>query len=282
MRTRDAVRYAKKIARQDIETIGANRAELMLGAKYLPGVRGDIENHLPLDDPRSFRIHPWAPRPGASLLNTAFREMREQTAKPAASKLKFANDVLVPLSGISPEDATHEGTWSRSNSAACGMAEYHFLSALRQTRELQGNHDRISTYIDDSGNPVLFRKSNFESTAISLRAIALGEDVVIPAGTILGLGNNMNRQQTGEYNGSWFTLATFAVPQVLQITPIRVSPWAYDNPADRAVFGLPRGRVSALREDCRRTPEEFIEQTTLDDYVDASQRIVELCAKPNA
>lgn len=283
MRTRDVVKHARRTARQDIETINTNRAELMHGARHLRNVREDIEDYLPLDDPDSFHISRWSPRPGALLLHTAFREMRAQMAKPAASRLKFTNDVLVPLAGITPQVATHEGTWSRSSSAACGMAEHHFLSALRQVRELRdARHDRMSTYLDESGSPVLFRKSYYESTAISLTGIALGEDAVIPAGTILGLGDNMNRQQTGEYDGGGFTLATFAVPQVLQIAPIRVSAWAYDNPADRAVFGLPQGRVGALKEDCRRTPEEFIEHTALDDYADASQRIVELCAEPNA
>ncbi len=283
MRTRDAVRHARRTARQDIETISANRAELMHGARHLSGVREDIENYLPLDDPGSFRIHPWAPRPGAVLLNTAFREMRAQMARPAASRLKFVSDVLVPLAGISPQTATHEGIWIRSGSAACSMAETRFLAALHQIRKLSDmGQKKLSSYHDEAGNPVLFRKSNGESTAINLAPIALGEDAVIPAGTVLGLGDNMNGQQTGEYTGSGFTLATFAVPQVLEITPIRVSAWAYDNPADRAVFGLPRSRVDAIREDCGRTPEGFIEHTALDDYADASQRIAELCGDPNA
>lgn len=283
MRTRDIVRHARRTARQDIETIGENRAELMRGARHLRDVRRDIEYYLSLDDPESFRIDAWSSRPGVSLLNTAFLEMGAQMAKPAASRLKFTSDVLVPLAGISPQVAAHEGTWTRSGSAACGMAEVRFLAALHQIRELRGmGQKKISTYHDDAGEPVLFRKSNGSSTAISLTAIALGEDAVIPAGTILGMGDGMNRQQTGEYAGDGFTLATFAIPQVLEVTPIRVSPWAYDNPADRAVFGLPRGKVGDIREDCERTRADQFENIPLGNFAEASQRIIDLCTEPNA
>ena len=90
----------------------------------------------------------------------------------------------------------------------------------------------------------------------------------------------MNRQQTGEYEGDAFKLATFAVPQVMQITPIRLSAWSYDVPGDRAVFGLPRGKVDSIREDCQRPQEERFEHVPLEDFVEASKRITELCTEP--
>ena len=134
MRTRDVVRHARRTARHDIEKIAANRAELISGARHLRKVRTDINEYLPLDNPGAFRIHPWAPRPGAMLFNTALREMREQMAKPAASRLKFTTDVLVPLAGIAPQTPAHEGTWSRSATAACSMAEPWFMGAYAKLK----------------------------------------------------------------------------------------------------------------------------------------------------
>ena len=270
-------KHARELAVQDMQAITENDSELMQGAIHLPTVRDEIEG-MQERTPGSFFIEGRSPRPGLLLLNSALKEMFAQERRPSSGKLRFMSQLLVPLAGINPQVPVYESGWTSKKGDACSMAEWRFIDALQQVKWLRTiGQPIVSTYHDEDGSPILFRKSDYESTAINLKALAMGDDIVLPAGTIVAVSNTMNRNPTGQRKGRSFTLASYALPQTINIAPIRISPWAYDDPIDRATFALAGNGLIGEGYYYDRGESMNFQRYSLEDYAEASRQIIELC-----
>lgn len=176
----------------------------------------------------------------AGLVEQAFKMV--EADNPWPSLLTYLGSVLLPRTraNFSGDPAPATLTFG-SGLAACADAEGYFYDAGRQVfgRKYR-TQPQVSIYCGTDGRPLAFRKSKSESSALTLEPL-LASGMTLPAGTIVGLDKDRTTQ-TGEAIRSRskqrFKLKTYQVDGPIEVTPLRLSAWAYREPLDRAIFGF--------------------------------------------
>lgn len=128
----------------------------------------------------------------------------------------------------------------------CTEAELHFATTYQQimddSRFIDDPHPKIGLYHSADGTPLLLRKSKDVSTGLTLAAFhdeRTGLD--IPPGTIVGVGPLRADSVTGDvaYATDQHTARLRTIlfdPQRDRIRPLRLSPWAFDDQRNQAIF----------------------------------------------
>lgn len=102
-------------------------------------------------------------------------------------------------------------------SVACGMAEgYFYQSLMSPDRKVPSQ-----LWVDPrSGEPLLWRKTLGENTALGLRALTSTSGLYLPAGTIYGIGYGEQTEQKGVVNDHMVTVHSY---EGLKLYPARFS-----------------------------------------------------------
>jgi hypothetical protein len=169
---------------------------------------------------------------------------------------------------------------------SCSQAEDFFVLAVKQigSNGRADDHDRISVYHNADGTPIALRKTKIESTALLLEPAVSPQLVPIPAGTVVHVGPNASYVKTGEFdyldrrNRPKTRYQTFEVggeDTGLEVAPLRLSPWAYEDPLDRAVFAISRYNTGAeVQYDSDRA--KLAQGFSIDDFRLAARSVMDI------
>lgn len=206
--------------------------------------------------------------------------------------------MILPLAGIRIlSEPTARLTVSPVLDETCQRTEPTFVDALWQIAyvEKKGRlprtpsprrtiHDRMSVYTDEQGSPLILRKQRDSRLGITLSNILLNDALVVPAGTFVGVDSRDTTgitdqaahayQQAGKHTPRERSFHLFTVSSSFAIRPLRIGPWAYDDPIRRAFFAIER-RPMGERYDRGRARQ--IISHTLADFQQAAERIIRLC-----
>lgn len=252
-----------------------NRNEIESAASGLSLTHYKIRNYA---RGGSFPIMFTAPRPSHTLMKVAFSEIGRNPTSPRhiQSALRLTQRFLMPMAGIKTQPNPVPGKYINNPISNCHEAEYNFVDTLEQITT-GGNaslQPTISVFHNADGEPITLRKRYDVSSAITLRDVEIRGGLV-PAGTIVGMGAIST--ETGQAMVDDCRYTTYEIDEQVAICPTRPSPWVYDDPLDRAVFGL-RFWSNELRYDPQRA--ETVVQYAMPDFVAAAHMIMSECGVP--
>ena len=224
------------------------------------------------------------PTPLMDIMAEMFINMAERDHSADPQLLSFVTAQAEPFIAAHENPLSARINFKRNNSEACESAEGYFNAALKQVRSLRSHGQRIvSAYHDSTGSPILFRKSNLESTALTLVPIHTA-GIVLPPGTIVGVSNGESTEQAGVDEHLNYTFKSIQLSDEDTIMPVRLSPWAYADPIDRSMFACEGqvlgGKKSSIPKDVwyNRYRAEMLRRTSIEDFTAAAAKIVEFCA----
>ena len=212
-----------------------------------------------------------------------------QTRKRSMSAQNLLQDSIYGLAHIQTETAAIQGELGKQRHLGCSDAEGRFVSTLRRVEDeeerlLAGPDTEIIVYHDDTETPILLQKATGEKTSITLQGIGFG-DFVLPPGTIVTLDRGAKVGDTGIKYRRSDILVTRELQKTQKILPVRLSPWAFNDPMDRAIFGTsgmaeignprPEELTSA---DCYMTRAKLCAEHRIDDFRACAQKVLEICS----
>ncbi len=267
---------------------------LLMAGMHLPRIGGVVQSRGSLAN----NLSSIRPRPSHRLLISAFSALSDQglDRNVRDSIGTFSDNFCLPLAGLTaPDDKkSYALTSSGDSSETCPQTEPTFIGALQQVIDLaegkkvpraslnRAFHRTISTYHAEDGTPLILRKRNNIGLGLILEDMRLDDAATLPAGTVVGFDRKTNGAHLEQ---SWcykppakrsvegFKLQSFIMDSQLAVRPLRITPWAYDNPLDRAVFGIDgpgnidRGRATQVAA------------YSIEDFRAAAATIMELCTK---
>lgn len=217
-----------------------------------------------------------APRLGLVLAHEFYFDMCSVEPSPRLAEL---GGTLLEYAGLDKPDTTDckgvKGVIAKSSNVACSNAELYFIHALQQIREgCCKNQPKVSVYHDQDGAPVLLRKNKEVDSALTLRGMEISGVPIVP-GTIMGVDERASKEKTGSlrFRKYGFEVATYLLPSDLLVNPIRISPWAYDNPLDRVLFAM----YDEEPIEVDRDREERVVSYSIDDFRRCARVINVLC-----
>ena len=194
--------------------------------------------------------------------------------------IETADDVLA-LTGIDLSGSRHPArreTVGGANADTCTKAERYFRGARRQIRGAPfGDHRQISTYINSDGQPLLLRKFYKESTSLTLEDMHW-QGVTIPHGAIVDTGLHDMSTVIGSFERQGVVYKTYLTDEP-EIYPDRMSPWGYDEPIDRAIFGVNGNEAAIYAENPSFNSQRasLAAELTIQDFRDAAHQVMALC-----
>jgi|GEM_PF-3609323 len=272
MRREVLFRHAQETVAKDLEALRSAPDGLLENAKELNF--GHIIEACLEHGAEGFYSSEVSPRPAVRLVHAAYEELpvRKNTSRQVT---KFIGGTLIPLAQLPdrrPDQQVKLG--DDDDRGCCPRAESYFHSALEQLRSrwFEG-HSRLSVYHDAEGTPLLLRKKVDESTGLTLAPLAL-KNMVLPPGTIVTVGSAANKQQTGFIRHSQFSIHSYSADDSLELTPLRLSAWAYDDPLDRALFAT-YGHMSNGAGYYSPAKAVMLARTELSDFIVAADEVIE-------
>ncbi len=188
------------------------------------------------------------------------------------------HETVLPATGIPiPSDGVR-CRGGRVMLRSCLDAEHFFSKAVTQARYyLEGEQDAITIHHTKDRKPVLFQKSAEQDTALSLVPITINNRV-FPRGIIFVVKLKPDAGPiTGVHHLRNIDFVTKEVDDVA-LTPIRISPWAFDDELDRSLFGVDASHHRNFNG--RRA--RMVRECTIGDFLSTAKHIMELCRPPSA
>lgn len=209
----------------------------------------------------------------------------------------FHNDVILPLAGIQTEvEPTARLAASVEPDETCPRTESTFVDALRQIEHVQQDgklprwigpnhvaHPRLNVYRDEHGTPLILQKRRQIRLGMTLVHTLLDDALIVPAGTFVAIDGRSNAgvidetsrmyQPPSKRTPQGWSLQTFTINSDFEVRPLRIGPWAYDDPTRRAFYGITRTFSDRAHYDRRRVKQ--VAGHTLDDFRGAATHIME-------
>jgi hypothetical protein len=163
----------------------------------------------------------------------------------------------------------------------CSMAEPYFARTLGQVNrgaKVPGEFDEVTVFHDSTGRPLAIKKAHDAHSALTLVGMNIG-GLTVPSGTICRFGSKDKSDQvlTGQQQVNtkkvYYAARTLLVDENVEVMPARFSPWAYDDPFDRAAFGLVGNYVDRERV-------KIATGNTIADFQAAADKILKICGVP--
>ncbi len=259
----------------------ANNADLMPSSSQLRRFAGNFTCRIYLDS-----------RSPSPLLYLSRLLQFDINDKPTDSKRssQLLGNLILPGLKTTASNTVIVATQSTNDdtSIACVQTEAKFVGALKQVNSRSYQlQNRVSVTVDETGAPVLFRKGNAESTALTLCNLEVG-GCIFPPGTIVDIRDNNENNPThtmrNKLNGYKERLDVHALPDEFTAAPVRLSPWAFDDPLDRAIFGMSGGIIkedSGLQiskdSSFEASRAEIAQVYNIGDFRDAANQVLLLC-----
>lgn len=217
-----------------------------------------------------------APLFSLDLLRAAYRDLSIHRPEPDTYRLI---GMLLKQTGVTlPTEPLLAVKNSGVEGSYCTQAEPYFYASWSQV--LSGHrrgHGIVSVYHTPGREPILFRKSNDASTALTLQPMEMERMPLVP-GTIVSLAYSMNSTMTGEKaygrGSNRYRLRTYELPPEITLGLGRLSAWAYNDAEKRRLFA-----TECYGNEFRAEPSRarFLAETTLNDFHLAAHHIMELC-----
>lgn len=190
---------------------------------------------------------------------------------------EFLSEVALPVARIDQEDQQFSLELGTGALMGCSESEWRFVEALEQVwGGGQSPHFNISVYHDkDTGTPLIFRKQKTESSGITLQPMRVGT-MTVPSGTYVGVPRFQRHAalQSSERQFGNVVYETYEVDDKFAVYPLRLSPWAYRDRADNALFAVASeldpatGVIEHVTYDAHRG--RAILKATLDEFREAA------------
>ena len=228
------------------------------------------------------------PRPSHRIIHKLFLQIAARPGK-ARSKAaqQFLTDHMYPLAEVEVDTDTPiiQARPTVTRVGFCDETEPRFVRSIKQIdRVAKGEavrgQPRLSTYHDEHGRPVAIRKTTSEHNGILVANVRI-DGTLVPAGTFVGFGDNFNdgSELTGKYSpykSGNYRYETYQIGTNFKLQPLRLSPWVYTKPLDRALWGVNTDAIGGRYFDSARG--NLAAQTELADFQHAAAQIMELCA----
>ena len=189
-------------------------------------------------------------------------------------------EVLLPVAGFDSLEPTHEmpvvrpALLNQLNYDRCAKAEPYFARLYRQIMLKQARpHTLITVYYDDSGTPLMLEKLEEAASALSLTPIQLG-GIALPAGSLVKILANRKSITTAP-NKEVKYRAQEAQKGIIGVEPLRISPWAYADPLDRALFGVQTRHDGEVVYAGLRAGQAS--SLTIGDFQEAAAVVMQMC-----
>lgn len=260
----------------ELEAIRMQNAELATELPFLTSRREFLSDRRQLATPRPSLAA------FARLMTHARTFKRELVNDPRFSGLVHQ---VLGVANLATDEQPHQGQPFSRTVRSCSAAEYYFCETVEQVRANVKEDDSVNTeqksitvFHDSTGKPLAIRKAHEEVTALSLVPIAIG-DVTLPAGTIINVERPADMDATGK--------RVFAVPygehrvyrsfkvDAIGVTPARISPWAYEQPDDRAIFACHQDIYD--QAEILPARANLISSYSLGDFTQAACDVLSMC-----
>ena len=222
------------------------------------------------------------PRPSLTTMFVMTRTMR------LSSKIRTPGETMLALhaqlgqmAGITQTENPLRSRFLRIGMGGCPSAEDFFVDTASQ---ILTNEDRkqisIKVFHDKKGSPVFLKKHFDEPNALSLKPLSI-EGLYMPAGSLVAIDKRHEKSVTGKSTVSLnhsqdYAYSTHQIAEPLSIAPLRVTPWAYQEEIDRALFACRINPSTDIAEyDQSRT--ERIETYQLQDFEYAARTVLAMC-----
>lgn len=215
------------------------------------------------------------PTVGSVLVAGAFGSIETETFGGKVDKQprsEFLTEVALPVARIEQEDHQFSLKAGAGAFMGCSEAEWRFVEALEQVGDGgQSPHFNISVYYDkETGTPLIFRKEKTESSGLTLQPVQVGE-LAVPSGTYVGISPfQHDAVQTSQRQFGNVNYRTFEIGDNFAVYPLRLSPWAYPDREDHALFAVASerdpetGAIEHVTYDAQRG--RVILSATLDEF----------------
>lgn len=210
---------------------------------------------------------PIQPRISHRLFSKIYREMTETSSKPTPRAgdilpvrnkqqldraLHYIGRTLLPLSGVLSTSEPVQALLSARYIDACDRAEGFFADCLAALRgEKQDSQEIIKIFHDANGLPEFIQKFGEDSveSCLTLQPMTFTgtvwgtrfqptNTVQVPAGSVAAVDKNIRKTKTGALKLGEVYVDTFRLDGPPIINPRRLTPWAYQQKADRALFAI--------------------------------------------
>lgn len=254
----------------------------------------DLSSNLPCLASRnrllSGRGRVTAPRPSLDAIAKIYQQIRYINPEFVQDN-RFGNIVsqILDIADVTIEAEPIIGDLAPINVNSCSAAEVYFSKTIDQiSSDAAQEKPRFSAGLygitvmhTAEGDPLLLRKSYEAINALSLIPIRIGE-ITIPKGSIIGVLPPDIDQKSGSRvipatNNGYDENMIYTTYEVdtLSIAPSRITPWAYDDPADRALFGCGQDVYDMSIIDASRADK--VSSISLEDFRHAAQSVLTMC-----
>jgi len=267
------LQHYKTVNRSDCQSLRSIRAEIPDKDATQPAdIRASILTRM---DPGSVALKSPAyskvltPRPSQFLIRQLYKGMGVRDTEVE----RFLSETLLPMAGIAMGNDNRKGSLvSAAGKSACSSAEPFYTKALKQSRTGQYNgQPSINVYYDQDGQPLAFQKHFDTASALLLQGLD-ADGVLLPAGTIVGIGRGDFKKVNSVSPDNHHTLTALEIVNALPVMPNRLSPWAYSDGLDRAIYG-----ASGESGEFDPTRADLVQSVSLDDFRKAAHQVMAMC-----
>ncbi len=209
----------------------------------------------------------------------AFHELRWSNGKRRAT----AQEVMPLVKPIfeliqSPDTPSIRAALTSWSVSTCSLAETKFAEVRQITDDIASkkapSNEQPNVWIyRHEMLPVAIEK-RFDSRSALLLTPTTMLGGRIPAGTIATLNRHGSMESAGKHHGQTeFEVLDYT--NTPEFGPLRLSPWAYEQPLDRALYGLSKdtGGKTPTIDMCRAA----VHALTLADFAVSANQVIELC-----
>jgi len=227
-------------------------------------------------------VDPALPSPMRRVFAQATKDLiREKTSKLGGCMSSELSDYLQDYGDSSSKKQLIKKISTRHIKGSCPNAEDEFIKVYTQIQngDEDGEHPIVSVIHQEDGTPVALRKYYDVSTALLLEDCQDEHGIPIPAGSIVQVPElNQELELSGKSGKFLSTLyKSFKIPdgEVFMCSPLRLSPWASRESADRAVFAVDDDNMGALTVSHKRL--RHCCDYTISDFRDVAKQVIQLC-----
>ena len=270
MKKSEVLSHYDEVQRTDFEFIDAIR----LGQDEGPTLSEESHFYAKLLTGSASEVSFTAPRPLLAMLRSAFGYFPGDPSEVEPHIASLIGTKLLPGLGFTDDTSSTPGKFISVNASDCSDAEPRFLDVVEQTQfGTSMNQKRVSAYHDSDGTLIALRKSYDVSTALTLQPIS-HNGITLPPGTIIGMDQlNVKIVADAYANDCYYTV--YEITNTLNVRPFRLSPWAFEEPLDRAIFGVDYVNEGSIYYGRRRA--NLVEGTTIHDFRAAAKAVMLIC-----
>lgn len=283
MKSADVLDYFYAENRYEAARLLARKQTIMAESKGF----AEVHNKL-------FNLHagslgrpPFWPLLSHELFAKTFGMLRATNNQESAQRaLRFISQNLIPLSRAVSVRPPAPAILGKDVTGQCKNAEEYFKDCLALANgQPQETQPSLRLYHDSDGTPLFLRKARENHSSLTLRPISIvnasGEfvqtpdTVHIPAGCIAAIDGSTKAVQTGVLSTTkGDSVTTWQLDGLPVISPMRYTPWVYENEMDRWLFAVSSDDLRQSRFSVERDRGALVGKATLANFQNAAETLM--------